>query len=72
MKIIHRNNFQNFYQYLIYLTFNFILKSMGNAHLTKIFFFKKLHFHVNLSVESYYTFFLSKYQIKLIIYRIDF
>jgi hypothetical protein len=36
MKIIHRRNFQNLYLYLIYLAFNFTLKSMGNAHLIKI------------------------------------
>jgi hypothetical protein len=40
MKIIHRRNFQNFYSNWIYLSFNFTLKSMGNAHLIKISFLK--------------------------------
>jgi hypothetical protein len=36
MEIIFNNNFENFYLYLIYLTFNFTLKYIGRAHLIKI------------------------------------
>jgi hypothetical protein len=36
IKIIHDRNFQNFDLYLMYLAFDFTLKSMGKAHLVYI------------------------------------
>jgi hypothetical protein len=38
IKIIHHWNFQNCYLYLIYLTFDFTLKSMGRIHIIQVFF----------------------------------
>jgi hypothetical protein len=72
--MIHNRNFLNFYLYFIYFTFYFTLKSMGRAHLIMIS-LKEITiiiFSYKSLVRKLHVLFSSKYQMKLITYRLNF